>query len=289
MKAYRQLQKQLYDITTSTLFGKTKAELILTLMGEKPVTEIPYKHRDLVEEVGGIHTKKVVSFRRYRNAKVGYEHLPEEIVETIEKAIPPRHVTATKGYDLLVSTDPNLLHQTYSWYVYGKKKHGETLYHAKRDEELGKLFGYPDCCIKAYVERSNLKYSQFRKKVAQLPAEQQFYFEFVSHVPCSIDCQKSLEMGRKRAGIIAKYAPGVYQEIKLSLERMIMKKEGRQTTERVLSTAFFTSLMFLVSLFISFSSPGGVTGFFGWGVLPTTVGLLFTFVILALLVRSFQE
>lgn len=232
------LEKRLYDIAVSNLKLRNRLDLCLTVLGEKPVADILFEYRDFVENVPGVYIKKERGNILYNLRKVGYEHLPEEVMEAIAKDILPLYKIYQKNYDLLVSTNPYLLKRAYSLLEEGGKKKIRP-YTPKRHEKLGKFFGYPDCCIKAFLEGKHLTHPQLKKKLSQLSAEQQFYLEFTFHLPCNIDCRKSLDIGKKRAETIYKYVPSLYREIETVVEKRIKRKNRMVQLINLENVAYF--------------------------------------------------
>ncbi|MFC3957436.1 hypothetical protein [Halovivax cerinus] len=97
-----------------------------------------------------------------------------------------------------------------------------------RDEVLGDLYGYPDCCREFYVDRvrqddrrdplyeiacNSDSVSPIDGDRERLLAEgvepwanvlyRQFGWTFISHLPCSFDCERSFDVGETRGEIMA--------------------------------------------------------------------------------------
>ncbi len=222
-----QLKRQLYEIEHSDMGIQEQLDLSMVLLGEKRATLVSYKHKDLVENLCGIYSKEVPGKIYLDRGRVGYEHLPEEVVETVAGCIPPDDKICGVKCALLVSNSSYMLQEGYSWHEYGKKagKLSEAE-REKRHEGLGRVFGYPQCCIEDFIEGKRLKrpsYKEFKKKMRDMPAKQQFFLDIASHVPCSTGCSDTLEIGRKRSRILSVYAPNLYRRSKSQTDRAVSK------------------------------------------------------------------
>lgn len=69
-----------------------------------------------------------------------------------------------------------------------------------RTRMLGKLLGYPNCCIVDYYKRRKYKRGSHLSRIltqkirpVRIPDE----FAFIEHYPCSIECKPTLEEGRR--------------------------------------------------------------------------------------------
>ncbi|MEY0876678.1 DUF483 domain-containing protein [Providencia manganoxydans] len=80
-------------------------------------------------------------------------------------------------------------------------------------EELGKLLGYPHCCIKKISEigesnidlyEENVVYNWSFENDFQLINPKLYYqgYSLISHIPCSPTCKKSLLIARKTLSVI---------------------------------------------------------------------------------------
>ena len=115
-----------------------------------------------------------------------------------------------------------------NFFVYISKSH-EFAEKAKILEEkndhisLGKILGYPDCCVKFFSD--NFPEESKKKNDYVFPAlknssVRKFPFEnniairhmdisLLSHFPCSFNCEKSAEIGKRNLNVIQKISPQV--------------------------------------------------------------------------------
>ncbi|MCS7386211.1 MAG: DUF483 domain-containing protein [archaeon GB-1867-005] len=98
--------------------------------------------------------------------------------------------------------------------------------------ELGRLLGYPDCCVKRYAEeRGSGVYVEERasrqiKELRRVGDKPDVYVYFSSNFfPCTPRCQKASEIGRKLYEEIAKLAPGAEQAYLKCLEENVSMVE----------------------------------------------------------------
>ncbi len=132
----------------------------------------------------------------------------------------------------------------------------------KDSEKIGKLLGYPECCIKnhSYFFQHNLqRYSpivtyqsyqnskqfnfltnnllnfstrlytkeDYEKLEQYLLLNKRFpipivYLQFISHIPCSYNCQKSIKTGKEINALLKKYAPEVEKVVTYTLSKPIL-------------------------------------------------------------------
>jgi len=122
-------------------------------------------------------------------------------------------------------------------------KPGNTVYTAKKKEDilkvicyypesikgdnkiLGKLYGYPDCCIKMFVKykmpnhiRSDIEIlyntlSQSRGNIFSLYMNRFSPYKPVLHLPHSFDCQPSIEIGKYNMELLKEYDIKIYDYV----------------------------------------------------------------------------
>ena len=83
---------------------------------------------------------------------------------------------------------------------------------------LGEMYGYPTCCSKAYTQdfkndpsplgRATRQYFRYFAQHGTISEE----IHFVNYLPCSMDCKKTLEIGRKYRDILEKMDTGAFLE-----------------------------------------------------------------------------
>ena len=136
------------------------------------------------------------------------------------------------------------------------------IYKGKEHNLIGQLLGYPECCIKnhLYFFQRNLQhcspivtyqsyqnskqfnfltnnllnfstrisnegdYKKFRRyyglnKDFPIPLK---YLQFISHIPCSYNCQESIKLGKEIDNLLKKYIPKVEQIVRYTLSKPIL-------------------------------------------------------------------
>jgi hypothetical protein len=86
------------------------------------------------------------------------------------------------------------------------------------DRELGRLLGYPRCCVDAFVDSSSQRKNPevlraalartLGRAAARLNIADLAVFHFVSWYPCAYDCAWSLRYADAVAGLVARLSPG---------------------------------------------------------------------------------
>lgn len=96
-------------------------------------------------------------------------------------------------------------------YVSAVKKHDDK----KADKLGGKLYGYPSCCIKEYIQEQNknfikkkYSYYEYYKKLHDVERK----FPFIIHTACSAKCIESRKLNTKYKNTIKKFAPHFYKK-----------------------------------------------------------------------------
>jgi len=128
--------------------------------------------------------------------------------------------------------------------------------------ESGKLLGYPECCIKKhlYFGKQNMTYQHpklfyqlyknsrkhnfltnnlfnFSTRLEKKEDLQQlcryyslnknfpiplFYLQFISHIPCSYNCQESIKIGKNIYNLLKKYTPDIEKIITYTLSKPVL-------------------------------------------------------------------
>lgn len=106
---------------------------------------------------------------------------------------------------------------------------------------FGKLLGYPNCCIKFFIE--NNKEQEKRQNDYVLPALSNSkkpysfynniairYFDvaLLNHFPCSLNCKKSIKIAKQNLGVLQKYDPNLAKQFVelLKLPCIYTEKQG---------------------------------------------------------------
>ena len=85
------------------------------------------------------------------------------------------------------------------------------------DRILGTTFGYPECCTTKFTEEREKRKSQedylFYESIIEKGLEKSVPVELraVAHVPCSVQCQPSIGLGREYLDSLKEHDPAVYE------------------------------------------------------------------------------
>jgi len=128
--------------------------------------------------------------------------------------------------------------------------------------KTGKLLGYPECCVRNhfYFVKHNMQHQHpkvvyqshkkskkhsfltnnlfnftsrlhskedFRKQKRYFSLNKNFsipiyYLQFISHIPCSYDCQESIKIGRKIHSLLKEYAPKIEKVVTYTLSKPVL-------------------------------------------------------------------
>jgi hypothetical protein len=136
------------------------------------------------------------------------------------------------------------------------KSYAEQALHAEEnnDQELsGRLFGYPDCCIKSFIRNSDkgidLNLESYINTVGSLshycnntfifdskldPNDSSRYgdnsvlfkkvasYYLIKHVPCAFDCKESMKIGKKTLSLLKEEMPNLSNKIIYAIKRPIL-------------------------------------------------------------------
>ena len=108
------------------------------------------------------------------------------------------------------------------------------------DELLGKLLGYPDCCVEAFkrnwpvaVEEANGELGKFTiENSEKLKANwrmnifgRYWGYELLNHFPCQLACAPSLVLAERYTHFLERYEPDFLEEIRLFLSHPVIVKD----------------------------------------------------------------
>ncbi len=85
------------------------------------------------------------------------------------------------------------------------------------DRILGTAFGYPECCTERFTREREKRKSQedylFYESIVEKGLEKSVPIELkaVAHVPCSVQCQPSISLGREYLAALKEHDPEVYE------------------------------------------------------------------------------
>lgn len=112
------------------------------------------------------------------------------------------------GYDLFKNKEYNARFLEYVVLLKQKK-------HDTADKLAGVVYGYPQCCIEAFIREHN------KKELARKYSAYQYYkrlhdsdkkFPFIAHTPCSPVCKQTKKLNLQYANAVKRTAPAFYKQ-----------------------------------------------------------------------------
>ncbi len=184
--------------------GHTKAKLILFAKGTKPATYAQLRVQK------NLHDKH--KFEELLNANgivynvsraKGYEE-----IASVGKTVKWKFKGMWYGYDLFHNTTQKRQFEEYIDLIKKQK-------HTQADKTAGKLYGYPDCCIKDFIAHHDKKklakkytYYSYYKKIEELDKK----FPLISYIACSTKCKKTQKLHATYVKTLKKNAPSFYKQ-----------------------------------------------------------------------------
>jgi len=104
---------------------------------------------------------------------------------------------------------------------------------------LGKLYGYPDCCIKIFIENDKLtrqdndlgillkSFENSKSNIFPIYTNWFFTCKPVLHLPHSFDCQSSIKIGKQNLEILKKYNKKLYGSVVKKLTACVLLHKNR--------------------------------------------------------------
>ncbi len=119
--------------------------------------------------------------------------------------------------NVLIARDPSILLELYKLYILRAGNEAE------RTARLGEILGYPKCCIDFFLrcrdpaEARHIYHSELIKRglESKIPVE----FWAVYHTPCTTNCRKTFELGKKYLRAIEEFSTTIYENV---IERLSM-------------------------------------------------------------------
>lgn len=121
----------------------------------------------------------------------------------------------------------------YLAYISKKKYSVEQNFNVISDEDMGRLLGYPKCCIKFYM--ANLakamknQFDFFPMAIRHITAPfflnyalRYFNVALISHFPCSMDCEHSIGIARTNLDFLAREYPHLAMRFKELLSSFVI-------------------------------------------------------------------
>ena len=193
-------------IETSKAFdNNSKLKAILLVSGAKPNT---YIHLRITNNIDDKHEFE----RLLRLNKIPFSVSRAKGYEEISAIRGNAAIWKMKGmwygYDLFRNKQAKKNFEKYVSLIKQQK-------HDTADKLAGKIYGYPECCIKKFISEHDTKallkkysYYQYYKRLH----DSDMSFPFISHTPCSPKCKYSAALNKKYADAVRKWAPKFYKQ-----------------------------------------------------------------------------
>jgi hypothetical protein len=95
----------------------------------------------------------------------------------------------------------------------------------------GAIYGYPECCVELYVRKGPASRAMAYEEFLEKGRDQSIPIEFwaVAHAPCSSDCRRTMELGKRYLDAVAKFSESLkkYVESRPLLPRFYQTGGGR--------------------------------------------------------------
>jgi hypothetical protein len=128
--------------------------------------------------------------------------------------------TLNPSSETIITKDFEGLTNFLTQYAIAKTQHSQTQRSMELfDRILGTAFGYPECCTERFTREREKRKSQedylFYESIVEKGLEKSVPIELraVAHVPCSVQCQPSIGLGREYLDSLKEYDPAVHEII----------------------------------------------------------------------------
>lgn len=170
--------------------NSSRLKLILFAAEAKPAT---YLHLHINKNLHDKHEFERLLKLKNIKFSIGRAKGYEEIAKIKDNAV----VWTLKGiwydYDLFKDKTHKDLFLKYLGLL--RKERGE-----EADKIAGRLYGYPKCCVKAFINQNKKLNPSGRK------------FPFITHIPCSVNCGKTKKLNEMYRKAVKKASPRFYRE-----------------------------------------------------------------------------
>ncbi len=198
----KQRQELIHFAQSATgLDDHAKLKLILFAAGVKPATffALRVSPKNLDEKA---HLEKHLRACKIRFI-AGKPRAYEEIVGIKGTAVRWKITGSWYGYDVFKDAASKDLFLRYLDLVKRQK-------HEQADSSSGKLYDYPDCCVKRYIQEHD--HAFLREHYSHYTYYQRLHdveraFPLVMHTACSVQCAQSKKMNARYVAAIKKHAP----------------------------------------------------------------------------------
>jgi len=125
--------------------------------------------------------------------------------------LPPTSYKGLDIQDVYVSKDPMQLMDLMRSRHTGKDQKWDSI-------SAGKALGYPECCVKSYIELESdglAARHRFFRELIEEGMDQTVPIEFwaIYHIPHSTSCQRSIELGRAYLGAVKAHSEDLYNSV----------------------------------------------------------------------------
>ena len=159
-----------------------------------------------------------------RGLKISMEEKPirQLLIPMIAKNVGERMLEdyiLLSGFDFnfYVSKDPRAVFLLWMAYQISGAEHAGYSTGLKAEGEIGSAFGFPECCINAYIEGNSLLKYKEKTVDAKMEKSEKVELRAVNYVPCGPKCENSIKLGREYLNAVKKLHPKLYSYV---LERI---------------------------------------------------------------------
>ena len=141
-----------------------------------------------------------------------------ESIETLKKVgyVSPRSVF-NEVKDVLISSELDTLLSLFNIYRQRFQSSISTEERMGLDLELGKILGYPECCIKNFTRYENPTYPRylFHKQLIKNKLDKNIPVELwaIYHTPCKYNCSKSMSIGKRYLETVKSFSRKLYDHV----------------------------------------------------------------------------
>ena len=139
-------------------------------------------------------------------------------IKTLKKVsyVLPRRVFS-EVKDVLISIELDTLLSLFNIYRQRFQSNINSEEKKRLDFELGKILGYPECCIKNFVRYKNRIFPRylFHKQLIENRLDKNIPVELwaIYHTPCRYNCNKSISIGKKYLEMVKSFSKKLYSYV----------------------------------------------------------------------------
>ena len=189
-------------------------EALSSIGGLRPVSRIELPERNV---------KRMIEFCNHNGFSIEFSDIKYIIEEGSIKTVPKDYPKEGTFFCYIGHSSKNVI----------EAKNAEQSFD---HEKFGRLLGYPECCVKFFLNYEllasqlhndftliTLAKSQFQSFPWMLNFSCSFFdAKLISHYPCSFQCKHSLEIAERRFNLLEKHSQEIASEIKNILKTLVI-------------------------------------------------------------------